>query len=100
MDTSETGDEGFYKASSCEYDAIVLDVMLPKMDGWEVLKQLRTTKTTPVLMLTARDATTDRITSPRSRSQANQAWEARSPFPSRPQEQSNLRTIRRKTDRI
>ena len=60
VDTSETGDEGFYKASSCDYDAIVLDVMLPKMDGWEILKKLRTTKTTPVLMLTARDATTER----------------------------------------
>lgn len=61
VDTSETGDEGYYKASTFDYDAIVLDVMLPKMDGWEVLKKLRQSKTTPVLMLTARDTTQDRV---------------------------------------
>jgi two-component system OmpR family response regulator len=44
-----------------DYDAIVLDVMLPKMDGWEILKHLRRIKKTPVLMLTARDQTRDRV---------------------------------------
>jgi len=39
----------------------VLDVMLPGMDGWEILKRLRKTKKTPVLMLTARDHTRDRV---------------------------------------
>ncbi len=61
VDTAETGDDGLYKATNYDYDAIVLDVMLPKLDGWEVLSRLRSKKSTPVLMLTARDATTDRI---------------------------------------
>ena len=43
------------------YDAIVLDVMLPQLDGWQVLQRLRKQKRTPVLMLTARDATQDRV---------------------------------------
>jgi two-component system OmpR family response regulator len=43
------------------YDAVVLDVMLPRLDGWEVLRRLRTTKKTPVLLLTARDRTADRV---------------------------------------
>src|SRR5213075_950850 len=46
---------------SNEYDAVVLDVMLPKLDGWQVLERLRRTKKTPVLMLTARDASSDRV---------------------------------------
>ena len=43
------------------FDAIVLDVMLPRLDGWEVLDRLRKKKRTPVLMLTARDAPKDRV---------------------------------------
>jgi len=39
----------------------VLDVMLPKLDGWEILRRLRKTKKTPVLMLTARDQSRDRV---------------------------------------
>lgn len=61
VDTAEAGDEGLYKAESCDYDAVVLDVMLPQMDGWEVLERLRKSEQTPVLMLTARDATRDRV---------------------------------------
>src|SRR5216117_1618532 len=61
VDTAETGDEGLYKAESYDYDAIVLDVMLPRLDGWEVLQRLRKRKKTPVLLLTARDATKDRV---------------------------------------
>lgn len=61
VDTAEDGEEGLYKAESWSYDAIVLDVMLPKMDGWEILKRLRKTKKTPVLMLTARDQSRDRV---------------------------------------
>jgi len=61
VDTAEDGEEGMYKAESWEYDALVLDVMLPKMDGWELLKRLRKIKKTPVLMLTARDRTNDRV---------------------------------------
>lgn len=61
VDTAADGREGLTKAEDSDYDAIVLDVMLPKMDGWEVLRKLRTKKRTPVLMLTARDAVPDRI---------------------------------------
>jgi two-component system, OmpR family, response regulator len=60
-DGAADGEEGLYKAESYEYDAIVLDIMLPVMDGWEVLRRLRRTKKTPVLMLTARDAVRDRV---------------------------------------
>src|SRR5437763_13926918 len=61
VDTAEAGDEGLYKAESYDYDAIVLDIMLPRIDGWELLRRLRKTKKTPVLMLTARDAVRDRV---------------------------------------
>jgi two-component system OmpR family response regulator len=61
VDTAADGVEGIFKAESCDYDAIALDVMLPKFDGWELLACLRQKKQTPVLMLTARDATGDRV---------------------------------------
>jgi two-component system OmpR family response regulator len=61
VDTANDGEDGFYKAENYDYDAIVLDVMLPKMDGWQVLARLRKTKKTPVLMLTARDQSHDRV---------------------------------------
>jgi two-component system OmpR family response regulator len=61
VDTADAGDDGLYKAETNNYDAIVLDVMLPRIDGWEVLQRLRRQKPTPVLMLTARDAHKDRV---------------------------------------
>jgi two-component system, OmpR family, response regulator len=61
VDTADAGDDGLYKAESYDYDAVVLDIMLPRLDGWEVLERLRRKKQTPVLMLTARDATRDRV---------------------------------------
>src|SRR5687767_11581274 len=61
VDTAVDGEDGMYHAESWEYDAILLDVMLPKMDGWQVLRRLRQKKRTPVLMLTARDRTADRV---------------------------------------
>jgi two-component system, OmpR family, response regulator len=61
VDTAPDGEDGFYKAENNDYDAIILDVMLPKLDGWEILKRLRKIKKTPVLMLTARDQTRDRV---------------------------------------
>lgn len=61
VDLAAEGDEGLYKAQETDYDAVVLDVMLPKLDGWEILARLRKTKKTPVLMLTARDTTQDRV---------------------------------------
>ena len=61
VDTADAGDDGLYKAECNNYDAVVLDVMLPRLDGWEVLQRLRKQKQTPVLMLTARDAPKDRV---------------------------------------
>ncbi|MDB6039705.1 MAG: histidine kinase, partial [Verrucomicrobiales bacterium] len=61
VDTASTGDDGLYKAQNYNYDALVLDVMLPGLDGWQVLERLRKTKPIPVLMLTARDAPKDRV---------------------------------------
>jgi two-component system OmpR family response regulator len=61
VDGAPDGEEGLYKAETYDYDAVVLDIMLPGIDGWEVLSRLRKTKKTPVLMLTARDAVRDRV---------------------------------------
>ena len=61
VDTADEGEDGLFKASTCDYDAVVLDVMLPGLDGWAILEKLRESKGTPVLMLTARDATGDRV---------------------------------------
>jgi two-component system OmpR family response regulator len=61
VDTAPDGRDGLEKAQSIDYDLIILDVMLPEMDGWDVLRQLRKAKKTPVLMLTARDAVPDRV---------------------------------------
>ena len=61
VDGAADGEEGLYKAESCDYDAIVLDIMLPGIDGWELLRRLRKTKKTPVLLLTARDTVRDRV---------------------------------------
>src|SRR5262249_3310398 len=60
-DGATDGEEGLFKAETYDYDAILLDIMLPGIDGWEVLRKLRKTKKTPVLMLTARDAVHDRV---------------------------------------
>jgi len=56
-----TGPEGVTRASSEPWHAIILDVMLPGLDGFEVLKQIRKTSAVPVLMLTGRGDEADRI---------------------------------------
>jgi two-component system OmpR family response regulator len=61
IDSAEDGEEGLYKAINWDYDVIILDIMMPKMDGWEVLEKLREQKDTPVLILTARGAIDDRV---------------------------------------
>lgn len=59
---AQTGEEGFFNASSQAFDLIVLDVMLPGRDGIEVLQTLRKQGSkTPVLLLTAKDAIEDRV---------------------------------------
>lgn len=62
VDTADNGEDGLFKGVTWEYDVILLDVMLPKRDGWSVLEEIRRQKKmTPVLMLTARDAVKDRV---------------------------------------
>jgi two-component system OmpR family response regulator len=62
VDRAADGDHAIFQATEVDYDAIVLDVMLPGRDGWDVLSELRRRgRTTPVLMLTARDAIEDRV---------------------------------------
>lgn len=61
VDEASDGSSGLYKAQGTDYDAIVLDLMLPGMSGWDILKQLRKSKATPVLILTARDGLQDRV---------------------------------------
>ena len=55
------GEQGLKLAQANDYALILLDVMLPTLDGFEVLKQLRQTKLTPVIMLTAKGEDFDRI---------------------------------------
>ena len=62
VDLAGDGREGLLKAAASDYDAIVLDVMMPGLDGFETCRQLRSTGVwTPVLILTARDAVEDRV---------------------------------------
>jgi DNA-binding response OmpR family regulator len=58
---AHTGPDGLALATAEKWHAIILDVMLPGMDGFEVLKAIRKTSTVPVLMLTGRGEETDRI---------------------------------------
>ncbi|HEV8428258.1 MAG TPA: response regulator transcription factor [Pyrinomonadaceae bacterium] len=63
VDVAPDGDAGLYQSAINDYDVIVLDVLLPQRDGYEVCRALRKRgNTTPVLMLTARAAIDDRIT--------------------------------------
>ena len=61
VDISRDGAEGLGMALTGNYDAIVLDVMLPGIDGFKVLEVLRKSASVPVLMLTARDEVADRV---------------------------------------
>jgi two-component system copper resistance phosphate regulon response regulator CusR len=61
VDVARNGADGLHMARETVYDAIVLDVMMPGMDGWQVLARLRETHDVPVLFLTARSALEDRL---------------------------------------
>ncbi len=61
VDLSADGAQGLAKATTWSYDAIVLDLMLPKLDGWKLLDELRRTHKIPVLILSARDGLDDRV---------------------------------------
>jgi two-component system, OmpR family, copper resistance phosphate regulon response regulator CusR len=62
LDIFADGKTGLDRVQSAEYDLLILDIMLPKLDGWSVLSQMRAVRNqTPVLVLTARDAVEDRV---------------------------------------
>ena len=62
VDVAHDGDQGFFLATTNEYDAILLDIMLPKMDGITLCTKLRSEDNhTPILMLTAKDAIKDKV---------------------------------------
>jgi DNA-binding response OmpR family regulator len=60
IDVAYDGEEGLHSAAHMKYDLIVLDILLPKMDGREILKRLREREIqTPVIFLTAKDSESD-----------------------------------------
>ena len=61
IDVTNDGRDGLYLALENDYKLIILDIMLPGMNGWNILKILRTSKSVPVICLTARDAIDDRV---------------------------------------
>jgi len=61
VDVAANGIDGLHHALEEAYDLVVLDVMLPGIDGWEVLRRLRAKKDTPVLLLTAIDELEERV---------------------------------------
>ncbi|HEY0544477.1 MAG TPA: response regulator transcription factor [Pyrinomonadaceae bacterium] len=62
VDVTADGEDALYKAAINDYDAVILDVMIPGRDGFEVCRELRAAgSSVPVIMLTARDAIQDRI---------------------------------------
>ena len=63
IDVAHDGEEGLHLGSEGQYDLIILDIMLPKVDGLEILSQLRNQGSdVPILLLTAKDAVDDRVT--------------------------------------
>ena len=61
VDVALNGLDGQYLVQEHEFDLIILDVMLPGLDGWQLLQIIRRKLQTPVLFLTARDAVEDRV---------------------------------------
>ena len=61
IDVASDGLDGLHLATTTEYDLILLDVMLPGIDGWSVLQGVRRQRQTPVLFLSARDQVDDRV---------------------------------------
>ena len=61
VDCAYDGEEALEKIRETEYDIVLLDVMLPKIDGFEVCKAVRDFSNVPIIMLTAKDTDMDKI---------------------------------------
>jgi heavy metal response regulator len=62
VDTAADGEEGLFLAEENDYDCIILDIMLPKTDGYQVIRSLRSKQVkTPVIFLTAKDSVSDKV---------------------------------------
>jgi two-component system copper resistance phosphate regulon response regulator CusR len=61
VDVASNGIDGLHLANETHYDLILLDVMMPEMDGWSVMKKLDARSDTPVLFLSARGTVEDRL---------------------------------------
>ena len=61
VDIESSGDKGFYKVQHEDYDLVILDVMLPTMDGFEICKRIRIEKDIPILMVSAKKEDIDKI---------------------------------------
>ena len=61
MDAAAEGIDGLARARAWPYDALILDLQIPGIDGWDLLEELRITHRTPVLIVSARDALSDRV---------------------------------------
>ena len=61
VETSNDGIDGLFIAQSSDFDLLILDVMLPGIDGWSFIRRFRERSQAPVLFLTARDAVEDRV---------------------------------------
>ncbi|WP_318507398.1 response regulator transcription factor [Bacillus sp. T3] len=62
IEEAENGEEAYKKAIDHEFDLIILDVMMPKMDGWETLNKIRERSDVPIIMLTAKGTVQDKVT--------------------------------------
>lgn len=61
VDTASTGDEALERCATTQYDLVILDIMLPGADGYEVVRRLRADSDVPVLFLSARDTELDKV---------------------------------------
>ena len=61
VDEAENGQEAYEKMKKNDYDLMILDVMMPIMDGWQTIEQVRKTSDIPIIMLTAKGTTQDKV---------------------------------------
>jgi two-component system, OmpR family, response regulator ResD len=62
VDEAENGQEAYEKTKKNDYDLMILDVMMPIMDGWQTIEQVRKISDIPIIMLTAKGTTQDKVT--------------------------------------